>query len=37
VKNEDGIIEEYAEKIYESIWSFEGLQKRCYYLLKDYN
>lgn len=25
IKNEDGIIEEYADKVYESIWSFEAL------------
>jgi len=37
VKNEDGIVEEYAEKIYESIWNLEALQKRAYDLLNDYN
>ena len=37
VKNEDGVIEEEAEKIYEAINSKENLRQRCYNLLNDYN
>lgn len=37
VKNEEGIVEQLAEKIYEQILSFQELQARCYQLLEDYN
>jgi dynein heavy chain len=36
-KNEDGIIVEYAEKVYEAINDIEKLRKRCEALLVDYN
>lgn len=37
IKNEDGIIEVEAEKIYEGLNSMEKLKLRCYSLLADYN
>lgn len=37
IKNEDGIIEQEAEKIYEAVNSIEVLRTRCYNLLADYN
>lgn len=37
IKNEDGIVEVEAEKIYEGMNSMEKLKARCYNLLNDYN
>lgn len=37
IKNEDGIVEVEAEKIYEAINSMDKLRIRCYQLLNDYN
>lgn len=37
LKNEDGIVEVEAEKIYEAINVMDKLKQRCYALLADYN
>lgn len=37
IKNEDGIVEVEAEKIYEAVNSIERLRNRCNGLLNDYN
>ena len=37
VKNEDGLVEVEAEKIYEGVNSIDRLRMRCNSLLQDYN
>lgn len=37
IKNEEGIVEQAAERVYEGINSIERLRKRCISLLEDYN
>lgn len=37
VKNEDGLVEVEAEKIYEGVNSIDRLRLRCNNLLQDYN
>jgi len=37
VRDEDGVVEQEAERIYEAIDNMETLRKRCYDHLADYN
>lgn len=37
VKNDEGLVEVYGERIYEAINNIEKLRQRCYALLAEYN